>query len=146
MSRFEDDYDEHMPGGGWLFAKTLHWGLGGMAVLVVLLTAWFVIKPALIKMEGRSQVAAAEVDRDVAKHSHQYVESKRAMLLIWLVDHEYAKVEIEELKILYGNDSSLVTAMESQNATLADRIKTEAQNLDRGELPASVRTFLEENL
>jgi len=142
MSRFEDDYDEHGPSDSWLFSKAIIWGLGGLAVVVVLLVVWFSVKPSIIKLEGKSKVAVAEVERDVAKHSHQYVEGKESMLLTWLDEYREGQVEAAEAQAAGLTDVAM--ALEAQNATLADRIEREAQRLPEDELPESVLAFLKE--
>ena len=142
MSKFEEEWEDIAPSEGWLLSKAVLWSLIGLGTVIVVLVTWFAVKPSLVKMDGKSKVAVAEVQRDVAKNSHQYVEGKESMLLTWLDEYRSGQVEIAKARA--DGQTPLADALEMQNKALADRIMREAQRLPEEQLPASVKDFMEE--
>ena len=77
-------------------------------------------------------------EHDAMKASHQYVEAKESMLLLWI--DQYNKLETDIAK--YEGNEAVVSGLTGQQKSLLARIRTEAERVDPDDLAPYIREFL----
>ena len=82
--------------------------------------------------------AVLDFQREAVQHSHEYVETKRSLLLDLQNDWEQLDVEILETSIPAVREGKL-----AQQAGILRQMKEEAQRIENsGDIPQSVKLFL----
>jgi hypothetical protein len=83
------------------------------------------------------------LERDAIQQSHQYVDAKKSLLLKLAEDYEASETDIAKYN---ANDpvkyKDVVKGMETQQAVLLARIRSEAKMIPAEQVPESLRKYL----
>lgn len=112
------------------FSAIMVWGLAFILITAIAVAAFSALQPIVVKYRT-----------DVNRASQGYVESKQQLLLSLVEDYYDLDAKIAE----FQDDADTVESLEAQQLAIVSRINKEANLLDSGDVPQSVRTFIREH-